>query len=110
MILSDATMISLFKEATPVSTPLSIANVYCCDLLSNAMIKAPKESAWVTVIANTNTLAVAEYAEVSCIVLAEGVTFNEDDLFIAKKRNIRVFYSDLPVFETALLIHEKLES
>lgn len=110
MILSDKIMISLFKEATPGFGPLSISSVFCCDLLSNAMIKAPKGCAWVTVIANINTLAVAEYAEVSCIILAEGVTFSEADLHIAKERNIRVFYSDLPIFETALLIHEKIES
>ena len=42
-----------------------IEKVFCCDLLSIAMGRAPTGCAWVTVMANLNTLAVASLADVS---------------------------------------------
>ena len=44
---------------------------FCCDLLSIAMGQAPSGSAWVTVMSNLNTLAVASLADVACVILAE---------------------------------------
>lgn len=85
-----------------------ITRVFCCDLLSVAMGKAPSGCAWVTVIGNRNTLAVASLADVSCIVLAEGASFTEDDMQCAKEQEIAVFSTDLPVFEAALKVHQLL--
>src|SRR5699024_3555956 len=36
-----------------------LSKVFCCDLLSIAMGKAPADGVWVTVMGNKNTLAVA---------------------------------------------------
>ena len=36
-----------------------VTGTYCCDLLSIAMSRAPEGCAWVTVMGNINTLAVA---------------------------------------------------
>ena len=54
-------------------TEKKISKLFCCDLLSIAMGKLPENSAWVTVMANINTLAVAMLAEAACIIFAEGV-------------------------------------
>ena len=40
-------------------TDRSITKPFCCDLLSIAMGRAPAGCAWVTVMGNLNTLAVA---------------------------------------------------
>ena len=40
-------------------TDRNISGLFCCDLLSIAMSKAPEDSVWVTVMGNINTLAVA---------------------------------------------------
>jgi hypothetical protein len=82
-----------------------ISKVYCCDLLSIAMGNAPKDGVWVTVMGNRNTLAVAVLADISCIVLAEGATFNEQDIEQAKTERIAVLKTSLPVFDIALQIH-----
>jgi hypothetical protein len=82
-----------------------ISKVYCCDLLSIAMGNAPKDGVWVTVMGNRNTLAVAVLADISCIVLAEGATFNEHDIEQAKTEGIAVLKTSLPVFDIALQIH-----
>ena len=36
-----------------------VTGIFCCDLLSIAMGRAPSDSAWVTVMGNVNTIAVA---------------------------------------------------
>ena len=51
-----------------------ITRIFCCDLLSIAMSKAPAGGVWVTVMGNRNTLAVASLTDTACIILAEGVT------------------------------------
>ena len=86
----------------------NISKVFCCDLLSIAMGNAPKDGVWVTVMGNRNTLAVATLADISCIVLAEGATFDEGTLEQAKIERIAVLQTELPVFDIALAIHEKL--
>ena len=48
-----------------------IRQVYCCDLLSIAMTKVPEGAAWVTVMSNINTLAVASLTEAACVIVAE---------------------------------------
>ena len=99
--LSEFTLLSDSKEA-------DITGVFCCDLLSIAMGKAPSGSAWVTVMANVNTLAVASLTDVACIILAEGVTFDSSLIDKAKEEGIAVYKTDLPIFDAALLINNSL--
>ena len=56
------------------------------------MSRIPEESAWVTVMGNMNTIAVASLAEVSCIILAEGIVLDEMSLAKAKEQDITVLY------------------
>ena len=84
----------------------TVSKVFCCDLLSIAMSKAPANSIWVTVMGNKNTLAVASLADVSCIVLAEGVSLDEGTLTKAEEEGITVLSTQLPVFDIALEIYE----
>ena len=81
---------------------------YCCDLLSIVMGRMPQGAAWVTVMANTNALAVASLAEAACIILAEGSTLNEQDIAKAKEKDITVLRTELPVFDCALLVYRRL--
>ncbi len=87
-----------------------ILTPYCCDLLSIAMGRMPAHSAWVTVMANINTLAVASLADAACIVLAEGSNLDEPALNKAKEQGITVLATQLPVFDAALLIYKKLHA
>lgn len=84
----------------------NISKVFCCDLLSIAMSKAPAGGAWVTVMGNKNTLAVASLTDISCIILAEGIQLQEEDLACAAREGITVFTTELPVFDAALKIQE----
>ena len=55
--LIDSNLFELVNRGDDLDRDIS--RVFCCDLLSIAMGKAPTDGAWVTVMANMNTLAVA---------------------------------------------------
>lgn len=87
-----------------------ISRPFCCDLLSIAMSKAPEGAAWVTVMGNINTLAVATLADCACIILAEGVAMDENALEKARNEGITVLASEQPIFESANAVMRVLES
>lgn len=81
-----------------------ITKLFCCDLLSVAMSRAPEGCAWVTVMGNMNTLAVATLSDSACIILAEGMLLDEAAAAKAKTQGVTVLSTQEPVFETALMI------
>ncbi len=83
----------------------AITGVFCCDLLSIAMGRAPADSAWVTVMGNVNTIAVASLTDVSCIIMAEGAALDEVGRARAKEQGVTVLATEEPIFEAALRIH-----
>lgn len=83
----------------------TITTPFCCDLLSIAMGKAPEGCAWVTVMGNINTLAVAALADAACIILAEGISLDDAALQKAKEQEITVLRTEKPVFDGALAVY-----
>lgn len=86
----------------------NISKPFCCDLLSIAMGRAPADCAWITVMGNVNTLAVAVLADVSCIILAEGMSLDDAAREKAKSQGITVLKTDLPIFDAALEVFKCL--
>lgn len=85
-----------------------ISKPFCCDLLSIAMSKAPSNSAWVTVMGNVNTLAVATLTDIACIILAEGSVLDSATLEKAKAQKITVLSTEGAIFDTALTVYQLL--
>lgn len=85
-----------------------IDGVYCCDLLSIVMGRAKTNDAWVTVMGNVNTIAVAVLSDVSCIILSEGMQLDQAALNKAVGQQICVLASDLPTFEISLMIAREI--
>ena len=81
-----------------------IQGVFCCDLLSWAMSRAPADYAWITVMGNLNTVAVAALADSACVVLAENAAIDEETLGRARQQEIVVLRSGQPEYETARAI------
>jgi len=82
-----------------------ITGVYCCDLLSVVMGKAFQGCAWVTVMGNINSIAVATLADISCIILSDTAVLDETARAKAQQQGVTVLKSKHPIFETALSIH-----
>jgi hypothetical protein len=111
MTVQDLIDIHLFELKNAGDDPeREITLPFCCDLLSIAMGKAPAGCAWVTVMANINTLAVASLADAACIILAEGAVADDVTLAKAASQGITLFSTDLPIFDAALSIYNQLHS
>ena len=98
-----------FTVVNESDTSRQIGKVFCCDLLSIAMGKAPADCAWVTVMANINTLAVASLADVAVVVLAEGSRLDEVSETKAVEQGINVLATQEPIFETGVVIKESAD-
>lgn len=85
-----------------------IGGVYCCDLLSIVMGRAKANDAWITVMGNINSIAVAVLSDVSCIILSENMQLDGDGLNKAAQQDVCVLASELPTFEIAMKINELL--
>lgn len=109
MTISELNLICEFSVINQGDDETIVNGVYCCDLLSIAMSKAPKSSAWVTVMGNINSIAVATLTEVSCIILACDIKLDDKALSKAHDKGVCILQSPLPVFETALKIYEAIE-
>ena len=81
-----------------------IAGGYCGDLLSWVMGRAQADNAWVTIMSNMNVVAVASLADVSCVILAEGVTPEQSVIDTAAAKGVNVLSSEKGAFEIASLL------
>lgn len=75
--------------------------VYCCDLLSMVMGRAPTDGVWFTVMANQNTIVAALMADVACVVLTEGIRPDDAMLSRAEAESIAVAAVELPSYPAA---------
>jgi hypothetical protein len=78
----------------------------CCDLLSIAMGNLPAGCAWVTIMSNINTLAVATLTDAACVILALGTAVTDEFREKAAETGITVFRTELPIFEAALEVYK----
>jgi len=85
-----------------------ITSVYCCDLLSAVMGRAPAGSAWVTIMGNVNAVAVSALADTACVIVADGAAVEERALGKADEQGVIMLRSAQPVFETAKIVDSLL--
>ncbi|MBQ6679314.1 MAG: hypothetical protein IJM76_04755 [Lachnospiraceae bacterium] len=76
------------------------------DLLSWVMGRACADAAWITIMSNQNVAAVAVLADVSCVILTEGVTLDENVKGLAEAKGINVLTTALPSYEAAVRLSE----
>lgn len=85
-----------------------ISGVYVGDFLSRAMSRVGADNVWITIMANTNVVAVASLTDAACILLAEGVMLSEDALSAAKENDINVLSSHDSAYELCMKLGKLL--
>lgn len=85
-----------------------VTGVYVGDLLSWVMGRAAAGDAWITIMSNSNIVAVAALADTACIVLAEGVQPDDGVAELAGQKGINLLLSPVGAYETALRLHAQL--
>ena len=86
-----------------------ICGVYIGDLLSWVMGSAEAYCAWITIMSNINVIAVATLADVSCVILAEGVVPDDEVLKTANEKGVNILSSSLTAYELALLLNGEMK-
>lgn len=79
---------------------------YVGDLLSWVMGRARENCAWITIMSNINIVAVASLADVSCVILSEGVSLEESVIKTATDKGVNILSTSLNSYEAAALISE----
>lgn len=86
------------------STENEFEDVYVGDFLSRAMTKVKPEKLWITIMANTNVIAVASLTDAPAVLLAEGVELQKDALEAAEENGITVLSSHEDAFTLCIKI------
>lgn len=79
-----------------------VEDCYIGDLLSWVMGRAPSDSAWLTVMGNINSIAVATLADVSCIILVENAALDADAKVKAKTHGVNILISEKNSYQLAV--------
>ena len=93
-----------FKTLCMPCPDRNVDGVYIGDLLSWVMGKAESDNVWITIMSNLNIVAVATLADVSSIVLCEGVLLDDEVLALAESKGINVLSTEAPAYEAAKII------
>ena len=100
-----ASQLSL-KTVTGCVTEENFDGVYAGDLLSRAMSHVETGNLWITIMSNSNVIAVASLTECAAVILAESVELMPDALSAAEENGILVLSSDMTVYELCVKIGE----
>ena len=78
-------------EALTATDPeREVTGAYAGDLLSWVMGRAQSGDAWITIMTNINTVAVASLADVACVILAENCEIEQDVVKTAEAKGINL--------------------
>lgn len=95
----------------PISIPngdREVGGAYIGDLLSWVMGRAKQDDAWITIMSNRNIIAVASLADLSCIILAEGVEPDDGVAELALDKGINLLVSPLSAYDLAISLRDAL--
>lgn len=85
-----------------------VSGVYIGDLLSWVMGRASQGNVWITIISNLNIVAVATLSDVSCILLAEGVTLDGEVRRVAMEKGVNILGTRLSAYDAAVMLSKNL--
>lgn len=105
MTVRDLTEKYGFSFVVAADPEREVNGCYIGDLLSWVMGRAQPENLWITIMTNVNTVAVGSLADVSAVLLAEGVMPEQAVIDCAEARGVNLLSTPLPAYEAAVLVH-----
>lgn len=81
-----------------------VCGCYAGDLLSWVMSHAGYGDIWITIMSNINVVAVASLTECAAVIMAEGVTPDEEVIRVASEKGITLFSDPRSVYELCCLV------
>ena len=83
-----------------------ISSGYVCDMLSWVMARAQFGTAWITVQAHVNVIAVAALTGCSCVVIPDSITISEETLGAARDKEVCIISSSCTSYGAAAALHD----
>ncbi len=108
MTVFELAKLSIMKSVVLPDPGREINGVYMGDLLSWVMGRAFEDQAWITIMSNTNVIAVASLVNVSCIILTEGVQLPDELQKLAEDKDINVLSFEGTSYEAAVEMYKVL--
>lgn len=105
--LVDTLSLTVFHLGEP---DREVSGGYCGDLLSWVMGRAPTDSVWLTIMSNGNVAGVASLADVSCVLLTEGVRPDDDLLKKAQAHGVNLLGCGRGTYEAAVQVADALRA
>jgi len=81
-----------------------VTDCYVGDLLSWVMGRAPADSAWLTVMGNINSIAVATLADCACIILVENAALDDNARAKADMHGVNILTTPMNSYKLAVEI------
>ena len=82
-----------------------ISTVYTCDLLSRVMSMSEKDCIWITVLTHLNVVAVAQLADIACILIPEDIPVPDSTIQKAEEENINIISTPMSTYEACWKLH-----
>ena len=108
MTVKELSHVLALTEFTLPQPERGVTGGYVGDLLSWVMGRAQAGNAWITIMSNQNVAAVALMAEVSCVILTEGVVPDEALRQRAQQQDINLMGTELSTYDTAAALKQLL--
>ena len=108
MTVKELSHVLALTEFTLPQPEREVTGGYVGDLLSWVMGRAQAGNAWITIMSNQNVAAVALMAEVSCVILTEGVVPDEALRQRAQHQDINLMGTELSTYDTAAALKQLL--
>ena len=104
MTIEQFTHVAGFDAVCMPDPEKEINGAYVGDLLSWVMGNATAGNVWVTIMSNSNIVAVASLTDVSCILLAEGVEIDRSIVDVAVNKGVNILATKLSSYEASVQI------
>ncbi|MBI5001424.1 MAG: iron-sulfur binding hydrogenase [Euryarchaeota archaeon] len=90
----------------PIRDDVTIPHAYTCDLLSQVLAGAKKDSIWITIQSHLNIIGVAVMAGIPAIIVCEGHDVPDDVIEKADEEHVALFKSPENAFQLSGKLYE----
>lgn len=85
-------------------TDREVGGCYIGDLLSWVMSHAKCDDVWITIMSNSNVVAVASLVDAACVIIAEDAAPEPEVVTLAQSKDVCLLSSGKTAFELAALM------
>ena len=103
MTVKELTEKTGWKALTDIANE-TVTSAYVCDMLSWAMAHVCAGTAWITVQAHLNVIAVSALTNCACVIVPENITVSDETLATAHEKGVCVLSAPCTSYGAAMAL------